>query len=282
MSAAQPVGALAPGGPVVRPWHHHLGAFDLAQRVRLHPGVDRTGGALSPHRPARALTADEQALLDGRAPGAAGRPALEVFSTPALLGEHFWSLDPDELPGGAEGAQTSEAWQGFAQDVRGFLDHVRAPVARSSAMLLTVRDPAAPPALFSAGPGRALLERDAGGAVAEAPGFAIHLNLGAGDSSLIVWSVPLVGMAALLAREGVGSSPPPDALTLVQRFALRFPACPLLRLTLLPGEGVLVPLVGLAHDFDAAGATDLDVTLSVVPGAGAATDAPPAGRGSAR
>ena len=51
----------------------------------------------------------------------------------------------------------------------------------------------------------------------------------------------------------------------MKAYAERFPRCPLVRLALAPGEGVFVPLVGIAHDLVPAQDADLDVVLSVLP-----------------
>lgn len=264
---SSPTGRLGPGGPVVRASPHHLGVFDLSARVRIVPGSEVGPTGVRPVGPARPAMPEELAQLDAQSPTAGGRPALEVFTTPALLREHFEALDPDELPGPGE-TTSSPRWASFAADVRDFLQHIRLPVAAVSALLLTVRDPDHPPALFAPGVGRTLLHRDSGSGPAsardQAAGVA-HLNLGATPSHLTVFSVPLAGMAALLARESTDVAPS-DALALVTHFAQRFPGCPLVALTLEPGDGVFVPLGALAYDFDASGATDLDITLSVVPG----------------
>jgi hypothetical protein len=253
---------LAPGVGV-RPWRHHFAPWDLAAHVSLHDGVRQERGRLVPAGPARPATAEECALLDAAA--AAQAPALEVFTTPDLLRDHFWSLDPDELPGGAAGTEPSKAWLGFAGDVREFLKQVRAPLTPAHALVLTVRE-AGSGELWTEGPGRTLLERDRGdGSVAvEAQMFAAHVNLGDEPTSAVFFNVPLAGMAALLKAEGA-TVPPRDGLALVKAFTERFPRCPLVRLALAPGEGVFVPLVGIAHDLVPAQGADLDVVLSVLP-----------------
>jgi len=264
------VGVLAPGLRV-RPWRHFLAPFDLGARISLHAGLTSHAGRLRPTGLPRPCRPEELALLDGGLADKAPGPAIEVFTSPAGLREHFWSLDPDELPGGPERAG-SPHWEGFAQDVHAFLDHVRAPVARQQALILTGLDPAEPPGLWEAGPGRTLLERDRGGlegsspADAQAPLSVAHINLGDEPLALVFLNVPLVGLAGLLRAEGGPPLVAANGLELVRAFAERFPRCPLVRLALLPGDGVLVPQRGVAYDLDPAGATDLVLALSVLPG----------------
>lgn len=254
--------ALAPGIGV-RAWRHFFAKFDLASRTSLHEGARVRDGRPEPIRPARPATSEELALLDGALHP--DRPALEVFTTPALLRSHFEALDPDELPGGAAKGP-SRAWSGFAQDVAGFLAHVQAPLAPPWALSVDVRDPEQAPALFGGGAGGSLLQSvPAHVASGTAPGAAAaHVNLGEVPSALVFWNVPLPGMASMLRTEGLDV--PQDPRAIVARFAERFPACPVVRLALAPGEGVFVPFLLCAHDVDAAGAADLVVTLTAHPG----------------
>lgn len=252
-------GVLAPGLGV-RPWRHFLGRFDPAERLRLHTGLARgRGGRLEPAGPALPADAAALACLDARAlPSEA--PALDVLSTPRLLREHFWALDPDELPGAASGA--SPRWQGFAEEVRRFVAHVRAPVASARALLLTVLDPAEPPGLFETGAPRTLLDRASveGGAT-----HALHINLADEPAGLVFLNLPLAGVAALLAAAEQGrGGPPASAHALLERFAAACPRYPLVRLTLAPGDGVLVPASGLALDLDPRGSPDLAVLLTLL------------------
>ena len=251
--------ALAPGVRV-RPWRHHLAAWDLAARTALHAGVAATAGRLLPSGPARPAAPEELALLDGAAQPS--DPALEVFTSPALLRQHFWSLDPDELPAGG-GTAPSAAWQGFAEEVRAFLKVARVPLPGDHALLLAVRDPAAERGLWEDGPGRALLQAGPreGPRGGELP-RAVWLNLSDVPTALVFFNVPVGAMAGLLGRE---PQPGTDAPALVRDFAAKFPRCPLVRLTLQPGDGVLIPLLGLAVDGDPRGAADLDVSLVVLP-----------------
>jgi hypothetical protein len=257
---------LAPG-LVVRPWLHFFARFDLASRVSLHPGSRLRGKGVEPKRPPRAADAGELALLDGVAHSE--RPGVAVFTAPALLREHFEALDPDELP--APGTpRPSKAWLAFAEDVAAYLTHLQAPLRAPYGLSLDVRDPEDPPPLLTLGSCRALLQRSDGPGEPTAFSAAAHLNLGEVPAALVFWNVPIPQMAAMLASEG--GPPPPDAPGLVLRFADRFPLCPLVRLTLAPGEGAFVPYLLLAHDIDASGASDLVVTLTAHPG--------PAGAGS--
>lgn len=256
MNAAAPA-RLAPGFGV-RAWRHYFGRFDPAARLRLHPGARATARGIEVLGPPRPATPEELALLDGLPRGE--RPALEVFTTPALLRDHFGALDPDEIP--APGEPPSPRWLAFGADVAAFLAHVQAPLATPYGLLLDVRDPEQPPPLLAGGSCRTLLLRPPEGA--EAAGRAAHVNLGDVPAPLVFWNVPLPEMLAMLRGEGV--EPPPDPPALVTRFVERFPGCPPVRLLLAPGEGVFVPYPWLAHDFDASGADDLVVTLTVVPG----------------
>ena len=245
---------LAPGLGV-RAWRHYFGTFDRAAHLSLHPGA-RVGPRGLEVEPARPLTPEEAVLLDGAAHSE--DPALEVFTTPTLLREHFAALDPDEIP--APGAGPSRAWTGFGADVARFLTHVDAPLTKPYGLLLDVRDPEEPPGLLAGGSCRALLLR----LPTESPQTAAHVNVGDVPAPLVFWNVPLPGMAELLQREG--SPPPPDPPGLVRAFVQRFPRCPAVRLVLQPGEGVFVPFPYVAHDFEAQGAADLVVTLTVAPG----------------
>lgn len=266
-------GTLAPGLSV-RPWRHFFGSFTLAERLALHAGL-RVGaqGRLEPDGAPRAATPAELSLLDARglAPEA---PALEVLTTPALLREHFWALDPAELPGAQPpGAATggpgpSSRWEAFAEDVRRFVAHVRAPVTQAHALLLTVLDPSEPPGLFEAGPGRTLLERDHG-APQPSDARVLHMNLSDGPLGLVFVNLPLAGMAALLTAQLVERAQPrgvapADGRALVRHFAAACPRYPLARLTLAPGEGLLLPGAGVALDVDPRGADDLAVLLSLI------------------
>jgi hypothetical protein len=260
VSEARPT--LAPGLGV-RAWRHHFGAFDLAAHVTLHPGARVRGKGVDPVRPARAPTPEEVALLDAAA--AADRPAVEVFTTPEILRERFEAIDPDELPPHAPGA-SSERWTAFAEEVREFFAYVQAPLSPPYRIALDVRDPDAPPPLLSAGSCRTLLLDVL--ALADRPDaeslVAAHVNLGAVPAGLVFWNVPLPAMVARL--RSLGAAAPPDGAALALEFARRHPACPLVRLALAPGEGALVPALLVAHDVDAAGAADLVVTVSALPG----------------
>jgi hypothetical protein len=86
----------------------------------------------------------------------------------------------------------------------------------------------------------------------------------------VFFNLPLGAMVRLLSEGAERATPPTDGLAVLKAFVARFPRCPLVRLALQPGDGVLIPLLGLAVDGDPRGAADLVVSLAVLPGPGAA------------
>lgn len=254
----------------IRPWRHLFTRFDAGARVSIHPGARRVDRGIEPVRPARPPTRDELETLDGaRHPD---RPAIDVFSTPALLRELFADLDPDELPGTSAGGGPrgptpvpSPGWSRFADDVARFFAHVRAPLVPPYRLSIDVRDPSLPTPLLATGSCRDVLEDEAAEDPSTDVPFAAHVNLGDGPIDLVWWTVPVFAMRALLEKNGLGA--PPGARDVADRFVQRYPRCPAVRLSLPPGEGVFVPVARVVHDVDPVGSADLAITLTARPGA---------------
>lgn len=256
--------AASPSAIGVRPWRHYFGSFDLGARLGTYAGARVRGAGIDVARPAVPVVPGEFARLD--ASSRADSPAIEVFTTPALLRETFEALDPDRLPGPGSDSASGD-WRAFAAEVSAFFAHVRAPLATPYRLMLDVRDPDVEVPLFAGGPSRALLGEALGGAQREptARSIAAYVNLGSTVTAYAFASVAMPEMALRLAK--CGAEPPPNLPALVLEFVRRFEDAPWLRLELAPGEGVFVPAAVVALDVDPRGAADLVVSLVALPGA---------------
>jgi len=258
---------MAPG-LTIRPWRHFFGTFRLADRLLVHRSlrVVSHGVVLAGH--GDTARPEEVALLDGAVHP--DRPAIDVFTTPRSLRARFAALDADALPGGVGAGidSPSAEWTGFSTEVASFFAHVRAPLGAPFRLMLEARDPSAALPLWSSGSCREVMDAASAprAGAADGPAAAAHVNLGDEPLALLLWNQPVPAMASLLAH--AGESAPEKASDVALRFVERFPACPVPRLTLLPGDGVFVPVGLVAHEMNPFEADELAVLLTAIPGAG--------------
>ena len=87
------------------------------------------------------------------------------------------------------------------------------------------------------------------------------INLGDKPSSFVIANLAAPRMAAMI--PATPAPPPGDATGIGRRFLAAFPDYPLIRITVTPGEGLLLPAAEIVCDGCTPGRSEIDVTLMI-------------------
>ena len=253
----------------IAPRFHLPGAWP--DRLRINGGVEAPDGYFFPRADWRVPAPEELALLTGddgapAAPDGLRREALSLFRLPEHLRRRWWDLAArQDNPAAIEVA----AFQSFLRDVVAFCRFKGLPLLPTCAFDVVVT-----------APGRASTRVDtAAGCLA---GLAFDLpptcsvppaegtprplgavNLGDEATSLVFLNLPAARLQDRLRTAPGAPGACPTLGELAQRFLTSFPAYPLVRVLLRPGDGYWLPAGGVVTDGYTMDKQEPDVLLLV-------------------
>jgi hypothetical protein len=211
--------------------------------------------------------ASKTATSEDRGPsGESWRHDLCVFAIPDHLRAVWWELaakQVETLPAGLEGLEP------FARAVADFAQFKGVPLPPQCAFEVTLTPPvdaatSTNTSTITAG-GRGALLRLSRAADADAASSReiARVNLGDERTSLIFLNLRSSRIAEMLADRprSAESTTRVEHGDVVRSFLSHFPAYPLVRLVLEPGEGVWLPDADVIYDDDRSGKSDMDVWL---------------------
>jgi hypothetical protein len=253
----------------VAPRFHLPGAWP--DRLRVNSGVEPRDGRFFPRADWRLPAPEELALLttDGApaVPDGFRRQALSLFHIPEHLRRRWWDLAARQ---GDPAGIDAEAFQAFLRDVVAFCRFKGLPLLPACAFDVVVT-----------APGRVSTRVDAAAGCLAGLGFDLPptcavpategaiprplgaVNLGDEVTSLVLLNLPA---ARLLDRLGIGEGAAgacPTLGELARRFLTSFPAYPLVRVLLRPGDGYWLPAGGVVTDGYTVDKQEPDVLLLV-------------------
>jgi hypothetical protein len=239
----------------VAPRFHLPGAWP--DRLRVNSGVEARDGHFFPRADWRLPAPEELAILtgDGGAPADPDdfrREALSLFHVPEHLRRRWWDLAARQgNPAGIE----AEGFQAFLRGVVDFCGFKGLPLLPTCAFDVVVT-----------APGRASTRVDA--AAGCLAGLAFNLpptcsvppaggttprplgavNLGDETTSLVLLNLPAARLQDRLRTAPGAPGVCPTLGELARRFMTSFPAYPLVRVLLRPGDGYWLPAGGVVSD----------------------------------
>jgi hypothetical protein len=254
----------------VAPRFHLPGAWP--DRLRVNSGVEAQGEYFFPRADWRLPAPDELALLtdaDGApaAPDGFRREALSLFHVPEHLRRRWWDLAARQgNPAGIDA-------EGFRAFLRGVVDFCRfkgLPLPPTCAFDVVVT-----------APGRASTRVDAAAGCLAGLAFDLPptcsvpltegprprplgaVNLGDEATSLVVLNLPAARLQDRLRTAPGAPGVCPTLGELARRFLTSFPAYPLVRVLLRPGDGYWLPAGGVVTDGYTLDKQEPDVLLRV-------------------
>jgi hypothetical protein len=240
-------------------------------RLRVNSGVEARGEHFFPRADWRLPAPDELALLatDGGAPSASDgfrREALSLFHVPGHLRRLWWDLAARQgNPAGID----PEGFQAFLRGVVDFCRFKGLPLLPSCAFDLVVTAPGRASTRVDASAGcLAGLAFDLPPTCPLPPAEGTTRPLGAVNLGDEVTSLVLLNLPAARLRDRLRTAPGapgvcPPLGELARRFLTSFPAYPLVRVLLRPGDGYWLPAGGAVTDGYTMDKQEPDVLLVV-------------------
>jgi hypothetical protein len=252
----------------VAPRFHLPGAWP--DRLRVNSGVEARDGHFFPRADWRPPAPEEVALLTGEgAPAAADRfrpEALSLFHVPGHLRRRWWDLAARQgNPGGID----AEGFQAFLRAVVEFCRFKGLPLLPACAFDVVVT-----------APGRESTRVDGAAGCLAGLGFDLPptcpvppaeetprplgaVNLGDEATSLVLLNLPAARLQDRLGTAPGAAGVCPTLGELARRFLTSFPAYPLVRVLLRPGDGYWLPAGGVITDGYTVDKQEPDVLLLV-------------------
>jgi hypothetical protein len=256
---------LEPGLAVtVAPRFHLPGAWP--ERLRVNSGVEARDGRFFPRGDWRPPAPEELALLaggDGAPASADGfrAEALSLFHVPEHLRRRWWDLAARQAnPAGIDAAE----FEAFLRAVVDFCRFKGLPLPRTCAFDVVVTAPGRASTRVDAAAGcLAGLAFDLPPTEGTAPRPLGAVNLGDEATSLVFLNLPAARLQDKLhaAPGSPGDYPTPGELA--RRFLSSFPAYPLVRVLLAPGDGYWLPAGGIVADGYTVDKQEPDVLLLI-------------------
>ena len=206
-------------------------------RLFVNSGTVVDGGRIWPRNDWRSLTDPELALVTTADLESAD--ALRIFNIPGRLHKEWWECAARQ---DWESERTGITFNQFGGELVDYLQFKRLPLPSFCAFEIVI-----------SAPEQASTRPEMAGLAAELPyqGSRAVINLSDQESALIVLN--------LGEKQLSGTLPGGSFYPRVRTFLSANPDYPLLRISLLPGEGVWLPPVPVAFDGDTRGRTEVDV-----------------------
>jgi hypothetical protein len=252
----------------VAPRFHLPGGW--SDRLRVNSGVEARGEHFFPRADWRLPAPEELALLakDGApdAPDSFQREALSLFHVPEHLRRRWWDLAARQgNPAGID----AEGFQAFLRDVVDFCRFKGLPLLPTCVFDVVVTAPGRastrvdPVAGCLAGLAFDLPPTCSVPPAEETPRPLGAVNLGDETTSLVLLNLPAARLQERLPAAPGAAGVCPTLGELARRFLTSFPAYPLVRVLLRPGDGYWLPAGGVVTDGYTLDKQEADVLLLV-------------------
>jgi len=242
-----------------------------AERLRLNGGVERRGSIYVPHGDWRALEAAELCLLVGdhgsataSEPPAAPDVHADLIAIPPHVRTAWWAVaEHDPVDGHNAG------YDRFVADVIEFLRFKQLALPDGCRLDVVASRPDQSSTRLSAAGTLAGLAFSASATAETTSGSRVVAVINLGDEGTYLVLLPLApeAMAASLSENAAGSPGTAPRHELLDRFFRVFPAHPLVRVRLEPGDGLWLPSWGVVYDGWTHGKEDVDIILTIRTGA---------------
>jgi hypothetical protein len=248
----------------VAPRFHLPGAWP--ERLRVNSGAEARDGGFFPRADWRPPAPEELALLTGDdgAPAAPDRfrtEALSLFHVPEHLRRRWWDLAARQAnPAGVDAVE----FEAFLRAVVDFCRFKGLPLPLTCAFYVVVTAPGRASTRVDAAAGcLAGLAFDLPPAEGPAPRPLGAVNLGDEATSLVFLNLPASRLQDRLRAAAGALGDCPTLSELARRFLSSFPAYPLVRVLLAPGDGYWLPAGSVIADGYTVDKQEPDVLLLI-------------------